>query len=173
MPSSKKIVINLRMILIILILTLALHSRMRTPYIYNPHYMIASSESYYATYSKGRVFIGSQEYLDSVRNRISDHDIVVIDNRNDPDDPYMEVKISDPIYDKEIREEILELIIIYDYYRPSDWRRTLSSMRLEWFANNITYTLKHKLDFDADIVFRNSKEKKYHDVRVLNRLFKL
>ena len=172
MPVKRKS-INITPFIIIIILTLALHSHMRTPHVYNPHYRVADGKPYYATYSNGRVFIGDPTYLESIKSEITPQDIIVVDNRKDPTDPNMEVKTEEPIYDKEIREEIIELIQIYSYYRPSDWKRTISSMRLEWFSYNITFFLKHNLDFDANIEFKNSNEQKYYDVRILNRLFKL
>ena len=98
---------------------------------------------------------------------------IVIDGRNDVSNPYMKIIFPELITNKEIREENIEVIQIYEYYRPSEWHRTNSSMRLQWFDHNIKYFLSHNLGKTVDVKFSNNQEKKYYNLRIFNRLFKL
>lgn len=153
--------------------TFLVYGYLRTAHEYNPHYQIVSGESYYATYRNGKIFIGDNEYIQTIKNEISSNDIIVIDGRNDDINPYVKIVFPQLITDKEIREEIIEVIQIYEYYRPSKWKRTTSSMRLQWFDHNIKYFISHNLGKTVDVNFSNDKEKKYYNIRILNRVFKL
>lgn len=170
---SRHETIYLGRIIVYIFATFILYGYLRSAHVYTPHYNIVSGESYYATYSNGKIFIGDYAYIKSIDSEISSNDVIVIDGRSDPVNPYMKVVFPQLITDKEIREEIIEVMQIYEYYRPSDWNRTNPSMRLQWFKHNIHYYISHNLGKTVDIEFSNDKEKKYYNFRVLNRLFKL
>ena len=107
----------------------------------------------------GTVYIGNNEYLDSIDIK-SDNDILVLDQRylNDPN-----IKILDSyrITDPEIMEKVLDEIIEYERDNPSDWNRTVSSMKYEWIIHNLAYSLNYEIGRSKDVDLNNKDEQKY------------
>lgn len=142
-------------------------------YKYNPQYEIVDEAgSEFARYRNGKVFIGTRAYLYSVREEIEENDIIVLDQRYNISDPNMKIISSYKINDKEIRNEILEIICKYEEKYPSRWDRTIESMRLEWFMHNISYIFKNEIDRTKDVDLDNNEER-YYDNKILNRILKL
>ena len=137
---------------------------------YHPKFEIINDESQaYGKYRNGLVYIGDQEYLDSLSN-INDNDVLVLDERvNDFD-----IKIYDSylIKDKEERNDILNIISIYENSDPSIWDRSIESMRLEWFVHNFFYTFNYEVDRTKDVDFHNDEEDTYKSY-ILKQLLKL
>ena len=132
-----------------------------TSYNYNVsnNYEIVMEDDCFARYSKGRVFIGSKEYIESLID-IDENDILIIDNR-DRDDPNMKILSSYKINDYRTRDEILKIIFEYEKKNPSSWKRTISSMKLEWFVHNVLYYLNYETKRTRDVDLNNNDEKKY------------
>ena len=101
------------------------------------NYEIIEQEDYFANYSNGKVYIGTKEFIDSLTD-INDTDILVIDERNKKD-PDIKILSSYRIMDANIRNEILEIISIYEEKYPSTWKRSITSMKVEWFVHNVLY----------------------------------
>ena len=138
---------------------------------YSPNYTILNYEDGpFACYSDGYVYIGSKEYLDNLDN-ISPKDILILDDRADKD-PNMEIYNSYLINDKEQRNEILEIITYYEMLYPSEWDRSIESMRLEWYFHNVGYYLNYRTSDAKEVDLNNGDEKKY-DSEVLRRLLRL
>ena len=134
-------------------------------------YEILDEEEAYASYSKGLIYIGDKEYLDSLEN-INEYDILVEDNRDSKTNPDMIIHSSYKIYSHKLRTEILNVLCEYEKQNPSEWNRSLSSMELEWFAHNMCYIFDFKRDHTTDVDLDNNDEKKY-DNKVLNKILGL
>lgn len=124
----------------------------------------------YARYEDGNIYIGSDEYINSLSN-ICENDILVIDERNSTD-PNFKIINSYRITDKDDRNDIICAICDYNDEYPCNYYRSIESMRLEWFVHNIAYHLNYEVDRTRDVDFEISEEDDY-DNKVLSKLFKL
>ena len=110
-------------------------------------------------YQYGTIYIGDEEYLNSI-DSLKKNDLLVLDSRSDTD-PDLKVidayKIDDPI----IRDEILEGLLFYEEIFPTDWERSLNSMRREWYVHHTLYVLGYQVDRTKDVDFNNNDEKVY------------
>ncbi len=123
----------------------------------------------YATYSCGSVYIGDRCFLNEIN--CSEGDVLVEDLRDD-NDPNMKIINSMEIDDKNIRNEILEILCDYEEEYPSKWNRSIDSMRLEWFMHNIGYTNGLETRRTKDVDLNNEDEEKYNN-KVLSKLLRL
>lgn len=138
---------------------------------YNPKYKILNDPNGpFASYSLGYIYIGSRSYLLDLPN-VGPNDVLIEDQRYF-EDPNMSIYQSYNIVDKDIRNEILEVICIYEQIYPSKWDRTIDSMRLEWFCHNLSYNLNYKTEKSCDVDLNNDDESKYSS-KVLQRIFRL
>ena len=107
-------------------------------------------------YQYGTIYIGDEEYLNSI-DSLKKNDLLVLDSRSDTD-PDLKVidayKIDDPI----IRDEILECLLFYEEIFPTDWERSLNSMRREWYVHHTLYVLGYQVDRTKDVDFNNNDE---------------
>ena len=140
-------------------------------HVYHPNFEILDdSENAFAKYSYGYVYIGDEEYLNSLTN-VNNNDILVLDERN-TSKPNMSVYHSCNIKDKEIRNEILEIICYYEQIHPSIWNRSIESMRLEWFCHNVGYYLNYQKDRTEQVDLDNKDEDKYNS-EFIRRMLRL
>ena len=110
-------------------------------------------------YSKGTIYIGNKEYLDSI-NDLKQYDVLVLDNR-DLKDPDMRIYDSYKITNASIREEIIEGLLLYEEVYPSNWERTKDSSMREWTAHNLMYQLGYKVHRTMDVDLNNADELTY------------
>ena len=141
-------------------------------HVYNPTYEIMDENSNgpFACYSCGNIYIGSRSYLNSLSN-INENDILVEDQRF-TEDPNMKIYSSYRIHDKDIRNEILEVLCLYEECYPSPWDRSIESMRLEWFMHNLSYEFNNQTHRTQDVDLDNAEEE-YYDNPVLRKIFKV
>lgn len=135
---------------------------------YKTNYEILDEEAF-AKYSNGLVYIGDEEFINSID--ANDGDILIIDERTSSD-PNMIICNSCDITDKDIRNEILEIICCYEEMYPSKWERSIESMRLEWLCHNMSYYFNYKTDETSEVDLNNEDEDKY-DNKILNRILKI
>ena len=141
-------------------------------YIYHPTYEILNeNHGPFACYSCGHVYIGSKYYLHSLTD-LTEDDILVEDQRFNKYDPNMKIYSSYRIEDKDIRNEILEILCKYEECYPSPWDRTIESMRLEWLMHNISFFFNHEQNRTGDVDL-NNEEEEYYDKPVLNKILKI
>jgi len=128
-------------------------------YKYVPNYEIICNKKNhcYATYSKGNVYIVKNR--DSIRD-IKEDDIIILDQRNGKD-PNFKIISSYLITNKNIRNEIIEILCSYEEDYPTKWDRTKESMRLEWFVHNLLYTLNYERNRTTDLDLNNQDEELY------------
>lgn len=113
-------------------------------------------------YDIGKVYIGNQSYLDSLDNT-SNTDILVLDQREN-NDPNIKIIDSYKINNLEEMDYILNEIIKYEKNNPSEWSRTIKSMKNEWMIHNLSYYLNYKIDHSKDVDLNNNDEDKYAKV---------
>ena len=138
-------------------------------HVYNPSYEILIDDKAFAKYSKGKIYIGDEEFLKDIE--VNEGDILVEDQRFG-DNPNMQIYCSSDICDKDIRNEILEVLCRYEECYPSPWDRTIESMRVEWFMHNFSFQLNHRQDRTRDVDLDNEDEVEF-DNELIRRLFKL
>ena len=84
----------------------------------------------------------------------------------------MKIITSYTITDKNIRNEILEVLCRYEELHPSPWDRSIESMRLEWLAHNISYLFHNQRHRTADVDLDNNDEK-YYKKSIFNKILKI
>ncbi len=141
-------------------------------YKYHPNYEIVKENPCgpFGCYSYGNIYIGSKKYLKSLTD-LTENDILVEDQRFS-NDPNMKIYSSYRISDKNIRNEILEVLCRYEECYPSPWDRSIESMRLEWLMHNVSYFFDHEPNRAGDVDLNNNEEK-YYDNPVLRKIFKI
>lgn len=138
-------------------------------YKYEPEYEIINEDAY-AKYRNGYIYIGDKAYLDSVDAK--ENDICILDDRCSTE-PNMKIYNSYRITDKDVRNDILCVMLEYDKMMHSDnWNRSIESMRLEWLVHNVCYDLDIETDRTVDVDFTFDEEEKY-DKEVLRKILKL
>lgn len=158
---------NKRLILIsILILLLGSYI---SKHKYKPKYEILADSDAFASYSNGLIYIGDKEFLNSIE--VNDGDVLILDER-DLEDPNMCIYNSCDISDKDIRNEILEVICCYEELYPSKWDRSIESMRLEWLCHNMAYCFNYRVEDSREVDLNNEDEEAY-DNKVLNRILRI
>ena len=140
-------------------------------YHYTPNYEIIMEDSKaFARYSKGLVYIGHKKFLSNLKN-VKEEDILVLDERNN-NDPNMCVFSSYLIDDKNVRNEILEILLEYEQEYPSNWDRTIDSMRIEWFMHNLLYFFNYETKRTTDVDLNNNNEEIY-DLPIIKKIIKI
>ncbi len=134
---------------------------------YDANYAILENDEAFASYSDGLIYIGSKQYIDTICP--NEGDVFVIDSRYGVD-PNLEVLESDIFADKDIRNEILEVLCEYEKRDPSPWNRTIESMRLEWLIHNISSFLGYEKTRSSAVDFNNADEAKYNS-KILRKIF--
>lgn len=136
---------------------------------YKSNYKILDNSEAFASYSDGLIYIGDKDYINSLS--VNDCDILVIDERNSID-PNMIICDSYKIKNKDIRNDVLEVLCYYEEMYPSNWDRSIESMRFEWFCHNMAYYFDYKTDDSKEVDLNNADEDKY-DKKVLRRIFRI
>ena len=144
-------------------------------YQYSPEYAILNTNDnpdyWKAKYRFGNVYIvKTKEMIDKIEKE-SEYDIIILDARSDLD-PNMEIISSHEISDKEARNDIIEILMEYEKLYPSDWNRSIESMRLEWLVHNMLYDIDYERHRTDNVDFDNSDEREYQR-DVLNKILKI
>ena len=139
-------------------------------HVYTPTIEVLTDDKAYASYSKGKVYIGKAEFLESLTG-LSDDDILVLDERDAPD-PDFKIYNSCRVTSRDERNEILEILCQYERDFPSNWDRTIESLRLEWFAHNFSHFFDYQTHRTTDVDLNNADEEVYNNV-LLRKILKL
>lgn len=152
----------------ILITTIILAIYLNYKHQYNPQYKILSNtKDAFAQYEDGFIYIGNKKYIDNIK--IKDGDILIEDKRLE-EDPDIVIYDSYEIKNKDLRNTVLEVICCYEKENPSNWNRSIESMRLEWFIHNVCYQFKYKPEHTMDVNLNNADEEKYNNKIIQNIL---
>ena len=111
-------------------------------------------------YNSGKIYIGSEYYLKSVKDELGPFDVLVEDDRNGKD-PDLKIYDSYKIMSNDIKEEIVEALLYYEDVYPSKWDRTKNSLMREWTAHNLGYRFGYNHDSSADVDLNNGDEMTY------------
>ena len=137
---------------------------------YNPQYELLEDDCAFARCSCGTVYIGDQEFLEQF---LCEEGVILIeDQRNSKKNPNMKIYASCSIDDKNDRNDILEIIQEYERQDPTEWDRSIESMRLEWLIHNLSYDLDIQKHRTEDVDLDNLDEDKY-DSKLLQLLFRV
>lgn len=137
---------------------------------YQPDYeILEEDDDAYAKYEDGKIYIGSEDYIDSLKP--NNGDILVIDQRS-TSDPNMKVRSSFEIHDKNKRNTIIEVLQEYEKEHPSNWNRTTETMRLEWFIHNLCYENNYETERAQDVDLNNQDEEVYKS-KILRKIFRI
>lgn len=162
---------NQKKIVVLAVATSLAVASVSCEHIYAPNIELFNKDSKaYGKYSKGNVYIGSAEFLEGLTG-LSDCDILVLDER-DAEDPNFKIFNSCKITSREERNEILEILMKYEEEFPSNWDRTIESLRLEWFAHNFFHFFNYNLDSTTDVDLNNKDEEVYNK-DILRRILRL
>ena len=147
-------------------------SILKSDYVYQPQYEILDEvdNDAFASYQNGLIYIGDSSFINSL-DRVNENDILVVDNRN-TDKSSIQVVSSYEITDKDIRNDIICVIDEYLKLYPSDFDRSIESMRLEWLVHNILYGVNYEVDRTRDVDFETNEEDLYSNY-VLTKLLNL
>ena len=122
--------------------------------VYNDNYLKA--ETPYATYNSKDIYI-----VDDLQEITTDNtNIYIIDNR-DEQDPNISIYNSYQFKRLDDIDNILNLLIEYEHQYPSNWHRTLKSMKNEWLIHNICYFFNIQKSRTEQVDFNNDDEKIY------------
>ena len=151
---------NLRKnVLLVGILAVLITSNLKE-YEYMPQYEILGEDNdAFASYRNGLIYIGDEDFLCSVSTK--DGDVQILDKRFG-EDPNFKIYHSYEICDQDARDDILEVLSCYEECYPSDWNRSLESMRLEWALHNLSYDIHYQRESCTDVDLNNNDEEKYN-----------
>lgn len=141
---------------------------------YKPQYIINeecnSNTEPFASYRYGYVYIVRREQLNYMISIKNDNDIIVVDDR-DKENPDMMVYNSSYIWDKDVIDDVLNILLCYEEKYPSNWNRNIESLRNEWLCHNIAYKLGYEKEdtISADL---DNNEAKYFDNKILKYILK-
>ena len=124
-----------------------------------PYYKIIDKDGIFGVYRDGNVYIGNINFLKKLKNT-TEKDILIVDNRN-MDDPTIKVLNSYKIVDNNTQNEILHIILEYEKKYPSNWNRTMRSLKKEWIAHNLLYYFDYQINRTVDVDFNNNDENAY------------
>lgn len=133
-------------------------------------YTILDNDPCFAQCSCGKVYIGDAEFLESIPQ---DKGVILVeDQRESNNDPNMEIYNSCEIRSRCERNEVLEILQEYERQNPTDWDRSIESMRLEWLMHNLSYAFKWQEQRSAHVDLNNRDESCYKS-KVLQFLFRV
>lgn len=90
----------------------------------------------YARYNNFNIYIGSERYLSSFLK--NPNNVCVLDGRY-AKNPYMKIFDSHRIKSTQDMFNILGVLLQYEKENPSEWRRSIQGLQIEWIAHNISY----------------------------------
>ena len=136
---------------------------------YETNYELLDNSPAFAKCNCGTVYIGNKNFLKSIPK---DSNVILVEDKRRTKEPDMIIYDSCRICSKEDRNEILEILQEYERQDPSDWDRTIDSMRLEWLMHNISYDLNIDHNRTTDVDLDNEDEEKYSS-KILQYLFRV
>ena len=130
--------------------------------LYNPEINVIeeSDDQSFGSYSNGIVYIGPEEEIKKIKDKVNPEDILIYDERFMMD-PNFKILNSYRISSPEERNEILLLLEEYEKLYPSNWNRTLESLRNEWEIHNILFSFNFQLNHTTDVDLDNRDELVY------------
>lgn len=114
----------------------------------------------YTNYSKGYIYIlDNVDQIDNINQK--ENDVYIIDQRNNKD-PNIKIVNSYLINDKETMNEIIDILLEYEYIYPSNWNRNKNSLLNEWLVHNNLFYINYEVVRTKDVDFNNKDERRYN-----------
>lgn len=88
---------------------------------------------------------------------VGENDHIVFDFRYYTD-PCMQVRNSSEIYDENVMESILDILLEHEEKDPTKWERSKKSMQNEWFIHNIAYEFDYMTERAMHVDLNNNDE---------------
>lgn len=134
---------------------------------YNDNFNIYT-DNLYATYKDYSIYIKN---ISSINNEPENtKDIYIIDDRYSFD-PDMSICNSYKINTLKEINMYLKLLTEYEKKYPSNWNRSINSMKNEWIIHNICYYLNHEKERTKQVDFDNSDELLYSNIiNIINEI---
>lgn len=108
---------------------------------------------------EGNIYIGNEEYLNNLKN-VGENDILILDQRY-LKNPNVRIYDSYKIDDFYIIDYVLNYLLEYEKNNPSNWDRTIKSMRNEWYLHNLAYKFNYDKKRTKHLDLDNNDEEKY------------
>ena len=121
---------------------------------YNEEYNI-DNNNLFASINDIKIYI-----CNGYSNNINPNYIYICDMRDD-NNPDIEIYNSYKITDLKEITKILEVLLEYEKKNPSNWNRTIKSMKNEWIIHNICYKYNIEQYRTKEVDLDNSEEEKY------------
>ena len=163
MKKNKKILILIMSYLIIFFNSKTKAGEYTEKINYNKEFII-DTNPLYGTYSNGNIIIISDEKYIIEKN----NDLYIIDNRN-TSDPNIKIYNSYKVTSLDEMKEILQMLINYENNYPSNWNRTLESMKNEWYIHNLFYKM-HINEESARTVDLNNDDQNFYQSKILTKV---
>ena len=161
--NIKKKAILLLYSYLLMLLTPKTNAKPKEDITYNIEYNI-NNNNLFASYNNKEIYIGKKNILIPDEDDIN---IYIYDARNNQN-PDMAIHNSYRITKIEDIDKILKIITEYEKMYPSNWNRTISSMKNEWIIHNICYYLNIEQDRTKEVDLDNMEEEKYrHFIKIL------
>ena len=132
---------------------------------YSPEIAVVEDSEAYASYRGGLVYIGDACFLESIRDQVTENDVMILDNRCNSD-PNMKIINSYRICSRDEIDDIVNILELYEQECPSEWQRSIESMRREWQVHNLFYSFSFKTKNTGDVDLNNEDEDIYNRVLV-------
>ncbi|MBP5684152.1 MAG: hypothetical protein J6X02_02720 [Bacilli bacterium] len=110
-------------------------------------------------YNSGTIYIGDEEYLSTI-GELGVNDVLVLDKR-DNEDPDLKIIDAYRIVNNEIKEEIVEGLLLYEEVYPTKWFRTTKTSVREWVSHDLMYRFGYKRHRTTYLDLNNADEKTY------------
>ena len=132
---------------------------------YNPDYVVGKLVPY-AKYNGKNIYIAPDELIDEAD---LDKDGIYIGQcfKNNKNDFNMSIHDSYKIIYSDDQNAILTILIHYDKEYPSEWNRTLESMKNEWDIHNICYYLGYETERTGTVDLNNFDEEMYNNNKLM------
>lgn len=123
----------------------------------------------FATYNNWEIYIGNKRYIERIRDDNTSN-IYIIDDRSNKD-PNMIICNSFKIKTEKEMIDILKIILEYENIYPSNWDRTLKTMKREWIIHNLCHLLNIQIESAENVDLNNLDEEKYNNcINIINEI---
>ena len=135
---------------------------------YNNNYQIAEDNKF-ATYNNYNIYICNDEYINKI-NDDNSNNIYIVDHRYE-ENPNIRIYNSYRIKCTKEILEILKILLEYENRYPTDWYRTIESMKNEWITHDICYSLGIEIVRTGEVDLDNNDEENYQNLEhIINTL---
>lgn len=112
-------------------------------------------------YSKGNIYFGTEEEIESIKESTGPDDVLIIDERDFKKNPNVKIINSYRITDPQDILDIVAFLYQYEIDHPTEWERSELGMIREWLLHNHLYSFGIRPGSTKDVDFDNKDEHYY------------